>query len=348
MTPRLAAAACAVLSIWTLTVPVAACGPRGHEQAWYNELSTRWKSQSRHPLVATAYSARVPFEAGFPGVTSCGPASDLAGVMLHIATHHTNEPYLFGEVHDNPQHHLVRSRLYHRARVFEHIRTDQQPALDLFSEMSCNGQHIGSAGNLMRFLKWDASGWPDKAMFEPLFRSAINHRISILPGDPPRDRVRAVARAGLNALPAEEVRHLRLDEPLPMPLQEALLGELEASHCGLLPKAHFAGMALAQRYRDAHLAEALLRAAARHGSAILLAGNGHVRLDRGVPYYLRRLAPGRKHVSIQLLEVEEGKINAEDYLPRDPEGRPAIDYVIFTPRIDRPDPCIEMRKRVGK
>ena len=95
------------------------------------------------------------------------------------------------------------------------------------------------------------------------------------------------------ALTAEERAGLGLDTPLSAPLAEALNWELVDSHCGAMPPQAFGGMAAAQRYRDAHLADALLGAAARHGSAILIAGNGHVRSDRGVPWYIRLRTPGR-------------------------------------------------------
>jgi hypothetical protein len=50
-----------------------------------------------------------------------------------------------------------------------------------------------------------------------------------------------------------------------------------------------------------------------------------------VPWYLARLEPGARVVSIGLLEVQ-------DELRRPPEGLP-YDYVWFTPRVDDRDPC---------
>ena len=269
---------------------------------------------------------------------------------------------LLGEVHDNPWHHDLRAEILRRASalkparageesqvpaaVFEHIRTDQQAALDLFSELSRKGQHLDRPAEFFRFLKWDQSGWPDKALFQPLFRAAIAGRLPILPGDPPRDTIRTIAKQGLGAtLTGDEVARLKLDQPLPPLLQDALLSELEASHCGLVPKAAFTTMADAQRYRDAHLADALLKAAEKYGGAVLLTGNGHVRSDRGVPYYLRQMAPGRRILTILLLEVQAGKTDPAAYVQRGPEGRPVADYVVFTPRVERKDPCIEMRER---
>ena len=269
---------------------------------------------------------------------------------------------LLGEVHDNPSHHAIRGGLAVQlsgmrriggslpstALVFEHIRADQQPALDQFAEFNAKARRLGTAGDLFRLLDWDKSGWPDQKIFEPLFSAAIAGKLPILPGDPPRERVRAIAKGGDAALTDDERQRFKLDQPLDAKLQDALLGELEASHCGLMPKSAFGNMAVAQRYRDAHLADALAKAADKHGAAILLAGNGHVRKDRGVPSYLSRMAPDRKVVSVMLLEVEDGRNEPEAYIPRDPDGKPAVDYVLFTPRAERKDPCAEMRERFGK
>ena len=49
-----------------------------------------------------------------------------------------------------------------------------------------------------------------------------------------------------------------------------------------------------------------------------------------------------------LIEVEDGKTDPEAYVPRDPDGKPAADYIIFTPRAERDDPCVKMRAKMGK
>jgi uncharacterized iron-regulated protein len=256
---------------------------------------------------------------------------------------------LLGEVHDNPHHHRVRARLIaeslqaHPSRrpavVFEHIRADQQPALDQFKALDQQCCRLITAVDLLRLLEWDKSGWPPAEIYRPLFDAVIAGSLPTYPGDPPRDRVRAVARGGLAALAAEEQTRLGVDAPLPDPLAEALHRELADSHCGALPPQAIPGMALAQRYRDAHQADALIAAAAVHGSAFLIAGNGHVRSDRGVPWHIRRRQPDARVTSVLLIEVEEGKTDPAAYVPRDPAGKPAADTIIFTPRAERGDPC---------
>ena len=44
------------------------------------------------------------------------------------------------------------------------------------------------------------------------------------------------------------------------------------------------------------------------------------------------------------LEVAEGNNDASAYLTRTPDGAVAADYVMFTPRQQRPDPCEKMRQ----
>lgn len=273
---------------------------------------------------------------------------------------------LLGEVHDNGQHHAWRGTLLRDVRgfgepyvkaaglppkvpavVLEHIRADQRPSLELFAGLVRSGQHLDRPAEFFRFLKWEQSGWPDKKLFEPMISSILAGRHALFAGDPPRDQVRGVAKAGFGSLPEGEVERLGLAVTLEQRHLDALLAELEASHCGLLPKSALANMALAQQYRDAHQAAAMIDAARLHGGAVLLAGNGHVRSDRGVPVHLRRLAPEKKIVVVQLVEVDPGKTDPAAYVMRDPGGRPAADYLAFTERAVRKDPCVEMREKFG-
>ncbi len=273
---------------------------------------------------------------------------------------------LLGEVHDNAHQHVIRAALisgldvlavaylgdsserhYKGALVFEHIRADTAAALKPYNTGRHSHDYVVAAAGLPTLLEWDKSGWPTAVIFEPLFMAAAAGRFEIFPGDPPRADVRRVAREGLATLAEPELQRLKLDAPLSQSLQDALLTELEVSHCGLMPKTAFGNMAVAQRYRDAHLAAALRDAAEAHGRAILLAGNGHVRSDRGVPYYLRQMAPGQKITSVLFLEVEDGKTDPAAYVPRSPDGNSTADYIIFTPRAERPDPCVEMKKHFG-
>jgi uncharacterized iron-regulated protein len=269
---------------------------------------------------------------------------------------------LLGEVHDNADHHTwqawildaVVSRRKARdpdaplgAVVFEHIRSDQQAALDEFRIMRANGAARASAADLFRLLRWDESGWPSQDMFAPIVERALAWGLPILAGEAPRATMRAAAKAGAAALDATEHARLGLDAALEATAEADLLAEIEASHCGMIAKSALANMAFAQRYRDAHLAAAMAEAAARHGASFLMTGNGHVRRDRGVPWHLARVAPGLSIASLLMVEVEDGKTDPESYglLGRD---QAAADFIVFTPRAERADACEEWRARAPK
>ena len=299
---------------------------------------------------------------GWPIVSSKGFESDMTGEGRLYRPPSDGSPslvlagmLLLGEVHDNPVHHQVRAWLIENrwsriigdrpptrilGVVFEQIRTDQEPALDQFKALAEAGS--GTADDLLRLLEWDKSGWPPSAIYKPLFEAVVVARLPIFAGNLPNDRVRAVARGG--SIGPEDRARLELDKPMPANLAEALNRELADGHCGMLPPEAIGGMAAAQRYRDAQMADALLSAEQRHGAAILIAGNGHVRKDRGVPWHIRERAPKAWVTTVVLVEVKEGKTDPELYVPRDPEGKPAADLMIFTPRAEREDPCEAMHK----
>jgi uncharacterized iron-regulated protein len=262
---------------------------------------------------------------------------------------------LLGEVHDNPLHHRLRAEeLLHAgwhqralgapapALVLEHIRTDQHLALAGFRALDRQRRRQPAA--FFEALQWEKSGWPDARMFAPLIEAALDLEWPIFAGNVPRAEIRDIARQGLSILAGDERERLGLGVPFPEALQTALLDELEASHCGLMPKTAFAGLADAQRYRDAFMARALTDAAETHRRAILLAGNGHVRSDRGVPFHLRRMAPGKRIASVLFVEVEDAKSTVADYVQRGPDGSPVADFIYLTPGVLRADPCEEMRK----
>jgi uncharacterized iron-regulated protein len=268
-------------------------------------------------------------------------------------------PYviLLGEVHDNPAHHQVRAWMientartfpdWRPAIVLEQINANQKAAVDKFNALVEAGDGTATADELLRLLDWDKSGWPSGTIYKPLLAAAIAAKLPIYAGDPAREQVRSVAKEGLSLMPAEERARMRLDADLPERLREALGKELVEGHCGALPPEAMDGMAAAQRYRDAYLADTVLAAAQKHGSAILIAGNGHVRKDRGVPWYIRQRSPQAKVATVMVLEVTAGNVDPAGYVPFDPDGEPVVDALVFTPAAERADPCQSLLKNKG-
>jgi uncharacterized iron-regulated protein len=93
----------------------------------------------------------------------------------------------------------------------------------------------------------------------------------------------------------------------------------------------------AQEARDAAMTDAMLRASAGGRPAWLIAGNGHVRRDYGVPRMLGALAPTKRTLVVGFLEREP-----DGALPSAAE-RQVYDVVWITERAEREDPCKAMR-----
>jgi len=246
---------------------------------------------------------------------------------------------LLGEKHDNPDHHQVQAALLRAllaagrrpAVAFEMLTADQAPAM---------ARHLAGAprdaAGLAEAVNWQRSGWPDFAYYQPIVQAALDAGAPMVAANLPAATVRSVARGEPGALPADLSARYALDRPLAPAAQARLTAEIRDAHCGHLPAARVDSMVLAQRARDATLAESLVRADADGG--VLIAGAGHVRADHGVPLYLATRAPGASIAVVAPLEAREGLTKPEDYATLF-EGALPFDYVWFTPRMDYSDPC---------
>lgn len=236
---------------------------------------------------------------------------------------------LLGEKHDNPDHHRLHGWLLDGLAgppvpvLFEQLDLDDAEAI----AGAADPEALRAAAG------WDRSGWPDFALYAPKFAPLYRLGAPVRPAHPPRAAVRASMTKPLDAYPFE----MGLDRPLPEAAEAGLRGEIERSHCGHADPALVEGMLRAQRFKDATMARALSAAAGREGRAVLVAGNGHVRRDVGVPFYL----PAIPTVSVGVLEVRRG---AHD----PPRAAARFDYVWFTPRVDEIDPCVKFAEQLRR
>lgn len=205
---------------------------------------------------------------------------------------------LLGEQHDNPVHHQRRGELLQALGagapvVAEHmtrglaVPAAQPGAAELLPRLEAAG--------------FDAKGWR-WPLHEALLAPAAAPGHVLLGGNVPRDAARQVARNGEAALPAEFAPLLH-EAPLGDTARAALDADLARSHCGMLAGERLAGMRWAQRLRDASMWTELRQAAASHGRpAVLLAGNGHVRDDYGVPQLARQQQPAARVASVGFID----------------------------------------------
>lgn len=339
---RLSACLASAALAAAICTPASACE---FERGPIYKLLEEWTKTCNHPLcgrVHIAQSGRLKDHA-----KDCDAKGWMSLREDVRATVVSGGAVLFGERHDNPLHHELRSRLgfsSYASAVFEQIPADKAPALDAFLTSTNYNYKSDSLEKLKAAIDWDKSGWQDYA-YDPLLIAALKGQVPFYAGDADRNTIRKVSKEGASALPGDEKARLKLDVPLGDKADAAVLDQLFESHCKHMPREQLGSMAFAQRYRDAVLADAVLKAIEKRGSTLLIAGNEHVREDRGVPWYIHQRAPEKKTLSIMMLEVEDGKTDPEAYVPRDPEGKPAVDYVIFTPRAEHKDYCAEMKKK---
>ncbi|MGE0098781.1 MAG: ChaN family lipoprotein [Hydrogenophaga sp.] len=169
-------------------------------------------------------------------------------------------------------------------------------------------------------LGWKSEGgWP-WATYGPVVMAAVRSGAPVMGGNLPRSRMRNVmGEAALDGLiGAEALRQQR----------EAI----REGHCGLLPESQIAPMARIQLARDRAMAQALASAVQRAGdgkTVVLVAGNGHVRRDLGVPLHL---PSSLKH---QVVMAQAGEANVEGEL---------ADAIWRTPPLPARDHCAELRR----
>jgi len=222
---------------------------------------------------------------------------------------------IVGEVHDNPAHHRHQAAavfaLQPRAIVFEML-TPEQAARVTDDNRSDPG--------LGKVLGWQEAGWPDFAMYQPIFAasSAAIYGAALGP-DALKGR-----RDPATLLPDPA---FGLAEPLTPDDQAAREAEQATSHCDALPVDLLPYMVAVQRLRDASFAAMALDAFKAHGGpVVVITGTGHARRDQGIPAALARAAPAVTVLSVGQLES-------------DPGADAPYDLWLISAAPARPDPC---------
>jgi uncharacterized iron-regulated protein len=313
--------ACAGRQAAPVAVAPAAVAAAPVTQTWLTKLDVA------HPLVGKVWDVRAR------GFVTLAELTKRAAAARFV---------LLGERHDNRDHHRLQARILEAlvkagrrpTVVLEMLELERQASVDQYlARADATASGLGAA------LSWHETSWPPFVEYQPIFEVALAAKLKIAAGNLAHATARRLVKEGPSALPAERVQALRLAEPLPEPLAASLADELRASHCGHLPESMLGPMALAQRARDAQMASVMLASGASDG-AVLIAGAGHARQDRGVPYYLQQATSDATSVSIAMQEVAHGV--------EDPQGygseSQAFDYVWFTPRGSDEDPCAAFSK----
>ncbi len=185
-----------------------------------------------------------------------------------------------------------------------------------------------SAGVFAQDVNWAESGWSDFSLYAPIFETAIQYSSPILAANPPKDQIMTSFMSepevlkGAKGLTSEELTELE--------------AEIDTAHCGYSNEEMTKAMVIVQRFKDAWMARVVEDNI--EDALVLVAGFGHTRIDRGVPWYFSsELAPDV--LSIQFREVELEYDDPKKY------GSDAH-LVYFTPRVDSIDPCVKFKEQL--
>lgn len=229
--------------------------------------------------------------------------------------------YVLGEVHDNSAHHDVQADLTAQiapvALVFEMLTPAQAEAV----QDVARDDEIALAAAL----DWADSGWPDFALYAPIFAAAPE--ATLFGAALERPILMDAMSQGAAATFGVEADQYGL-VPLSPEDQAAREEEQAVAHCNVLPAEMLPGMVEVQRLRDAAFARTALEAfEATGGPVVVITGTGHARADYGVPAYIRVARPD---ITVFTLGQVEGNEAYPDTL---------FDMVIRTDPTPREDPC---------
>jgi uncharacterized iron-regulated protein len=237
---------------------------------------------------------------------------------------------LLGEVHDNAEGH--RQRL-EKVRDFAGGEADVAIAMEQFdrerqADLDAAMARCADAACVIAAAAPEKAGW-NWDYYAPVIQLALDEHLRLLAANLSRADASKVVKDGFAAaLSPALVARFGLDQPLPEALLAGQVEAVRSGHCGMLPEEMLAPMARAQVARDVVMADTLMQALAsdhRPAYVLLLAGNGHVDREIGVPWWLR--GSSEPWVSIGYVE------------PGDDAAALPYDEVHVVPAVEREDPC---------
>lgn len=247
---------------------------------------------------------------------------------------------LLGETHDNHHHHQIQSRLI--ADIAE-LYPDSSVSFEMIDDAQARA--LGDMNNytvdiLIERLASFSNAWAYQTQYRQLIATALERQLRIYPANIERKKLQAILLDDAMELDPSLTRWLN-KIPLANEQEESLRNEIVNAHCGMIDYDAAIPMVKVQRLRDITMALSLTNSAAE--KRILIAGAGHVRNDRGVPYYLRQISTGADIVALGLIETEAAEKNLDYYQQRWEDNRFPFDLVWFTERVEREDPCDAFR-----
>ncbi|MEE2787751.1 MAG: ChaN family lipoprotein [Myxococcota bacterium] len=300
----------ACIMAWSIT----ACGPSQVKKTEQRTQPMTWTTSLflDHPLVGQIWSSR---ERRMIGEQQLAQRLRSAPIIL------------IGERHDHPDHHVIQGRILQALPAGVLVGFEMLNLRDTAVVAKAN-----SPESVRTLTNWDQSGWPSFNIYAPVFKALFEGGHQPAAVHPDRAHVRQSMMG-----PNSQAHSIGAYEGVLSPRGVAALRkDIDLSHCGYAPAGLVNAMMLAQEFKDRVMIKHLM-APPGPKQRVLIAGNGHVRRDYGVPNHTDRSV-----ISIGIMEVKPAQISPKDYGPH------RYDYVWFTPRLDNLSPCEKYKKILEK
>lgn len=257
-------------------------------------------------------------------LTACAATVDNTGRSFQDLVTGLGAPALLlvGEQHDAIAHQRLQRQLI-KALGGEHRLAAVVMEMAEQGKSTAGLNPWASEGEVRQALDWNEhTGWP-WPVYGPVVMAAVRQGIPVHGGNLPRQAMRsAMQDASLDQLLA----------PSALARQEE---GIRQGHCGLLPDAQIPSMVRVQIARDQTMARTAGNLVQPGKTVMLIAGQGHVRRDLGVPVHL----PGGLSQYIVMARTRADAAPALD-LPADTtwttDAPPARDH------------CAELKRQLGR
>lgn len=252
-------------------------------------------------------------------------------------THLSSSPphlLLLGEVHDNPDGHKMRYQYLEKLvqQGWRPVIAMEQFDLEQNGDLQKAMQQCDTAACVIQKTGKNAWQWP---LYQPVIQLALTYHLPVVAANLSRKNAFLTVKEGLKSvLPDSIIQQYQLPQSISASLRQAQEDEIKASHCGMAPNDMIHGLAEAQIARDILMTNTLLTYGVNK-DVVLLAGNGHVRKDIGVPYWLRE----QHQTNIRSVEFIENDNHVTDN---------SYDQRIIIPTHERPDMCKNLKMPSAK
>ena len=254
-------------------------------------------------------------------------------VLDLISAIHDADIILLGEIHDNLFQHRARADL---------ISKMQSKKFAIVSEHLVSGSEITYSGRLLEDLETigfnkKAWSWP---VHEVLYKKFEEFSLPVFGGNLSEKDINNIY-TGRGLSQSDTLTPILKRSALDNQSKDKLLNDLVVGHCGVVEEDFLSFMFKVQRLRDASLAHI----ASKVAPAIVIAGNGHVRRDYGVPQILKKMDPTSNIIAIAFLEIDKLSEMTDNNLIKKLFKDADTDFIWLTEAVSRVDPCEKLRGR---